>query len=62
MTAPHEITNVITQNPDDDRVLECAVTGKAHFIISGDKHLLNLKAFRDIQIISPKDFLLKHSF
>ena len=53
-----EITiNLISQDPDDNRVLECAVTADSEFIISGDKHLLNLKEFGDIRILSPDEFL-----
>jgi predicted nucleic acid-binding protein len=37
--------------------LECATEGKVDFIISKDKHLLNLKEFRGIKIINPSDFL-----
>lgn len=53
-----EITiNLISQDPDDNRVLECAVTADCEFIISGDKHLLDLKEFGDIRILSPDEFL-----
>ncbi|MBI5184216.1 MAG: hypothetical protein HZA01_00595 [Nitrospinae bacterium] len=43
--------------PSDNRVIECAVSGNVDFVISGDKRLLNLKAFRGIDILSPDDFL-----
>lgn len=48
---------IIKDDPDDNRVLECAVTGNASFIITGDKHLLNLKEFRGIVILPPSGFL-----
>lgn len=41
----------------DNAVLECAVSGKVAFIISGDKDLLDLSPFRRISILNPKDFL-----
>jgi len=47
---------VIADDPDN-RVLECAVEVQADFIISGDKHLLNLKVYRGITIVRPSDFL-----
>ncbi len=43
----------------DNRVLEAAVAGSCHFIITGDKELLALKKFRKILIIPPEDFLKK---
>lgn len=51
--------NVITADPADNKILECAVAASVDFIISGDNHLLNLKNFRDIEIVTPEDFLLK---
>lgn len=42
---------------DDLKFIECTVAGKANYIISGDKHLLNLKEYDGIQIISPSEFL-----
>lgn len=50
--------SVIKEKKDDNRILECALEGKAHFIITGDKkHILPLRKFRKIKIVSPKDFL-----
>ena len=54
-----ETLKVINSDAADDRVLECAVAAGVDFIISGDKHLLDLKKFRDIEIVTPEDFLLK---
>ena len=48
---------VIGDDPEDNRVLECAVTGGASFIISGDKHLLELKEYQGIVVLSPSAFL-----
>jgi putative PIN family toxin of toxin-antitoxin system len=45
------------RDPADDMVLECAIEGKAQYIVTGDKDLLVLKTFRDIQIVSASDFL-----
>ncbi|MDP3722133.1 MAG: putative toxin-antitoxin system toxin component, PIN family [Candidatus Omnitrophota bacterium] len=48
---------VVAQDPSDNRVLECAVSAHAEAIVSGDKHLLALKSFRGIPILSPHAFL-----
>jgi uncharacterized protein len=46
-------------DPDDDRILEAAVEGRAEVIVSGDKHLLSMKSFRGIEICTAHDFLLR---
>ena len=48
---------VIKKDPPDNKFLACAITAQASFIISGDEHLLNLKKFQGISIISPRGFL-----
>lgn len=47
----------VAADPDDDRILECALAAKADVIVSGDSHLLDLKSFRGIPIMSPRQFL-----
>jgi len=53
---PQERLAIIADDPDN-RILECAVAGQADFIISGDKHLTDLKGFRGIKIVNPAGFL-----
>ena len=50
---PKERVDLIADDPDDNRILECALASGADAIISGDIHLLSLGSFRDIPIISP---------
>lgn len=40
----------------DNRFLEAAVAGKASYIISSDRHLLDLKEFEGVRILKPGDF------
>jgi uncharacterized protein len=47
----------VCRDPDDNRVIETAVIGRATHIISGDKDLLVLGRYNDIVIVSPSDFL-----
>ena len=54
--ASRKIT-VIDDDPDDDKFIECAVASRAGFIVSGDKHLLNLKEYKGIKIMKAADFL-----
>ena len=48
----------IVADPDDDKVLECAVVASATHIVTGDrKHLLPLGSYHGIRIVSPAEFL-----
>jgi len=51
------IEPVILDDPDDDAVLACAITAKADTIISGDRHLLQLGSYQQINICSASDFI-----
>lgn len=44
----------IIRDPEDNKILECAVSGKANLIVSSDQDLINLKSYRGIGIIHPK--------
>jgi putative PIN family toxin of toxin-antitoxin system len=48
---------VVAQDPSDDMFLHCALTAAARYIVSGDRHLLNLKTHRRIKILFPAQFL-----
>lgn len=48
--------NIIKHEPDN-RILECAVKAKADYIVSGDKHLLELKKYKNIRVLKPARFL-----
>lgn len=54
---PAMVLDVVTDDPDDNRVLECAVAGRADYIVSGDRHLLNLKQHAGISILTAREFL-----
>ena len=50
------IEPVVKRDPDDDRILACAAVAQADWIVSGDDHLLSLKRYRDIPIVTPRQF------
>jgi len=54
---PAEAINVIEDDPTDNRYLECAVGGNAHYVISGDRHLLRLETHEGIRVLSPAAFM-----
>jgi uncharacterized protein len=45
------------EDPDDNRILEAAVAGGVACIVSGDRHLLCMKVFRGVEIVSVNDFV-----
>ena len=48
---------IVLEDPSDDKFVQCAISGKADYIISGDHHLLSLASLRDIKIVDPSKFL-----
>lgn len=47
----------VIRDPADNRFLECAVAGKAQYLVSGDKDLLSLRSFQGISIVTVGEFL-----
>jgi hypothetical protein len=55
---PKARVSVIREKDDDNRILECAREGRVQYLVSGDKkHLLPLKEYQEIKILSPTEFL-----
>ena len=48
---------VVPSDPDDNKVVECAYVGKADFIVSGDRHLLDLETYQGIPILRANIFI-----
>jgi putative PIN family toxin of toxin-antitoxin system len=47
----------IVKDEPDNRVLECALTGNAEAIVTGDHELLALREFRGVRVLSLRDYL-----
>jgi putative PIN family toxin of toxin-antitoxin system len=56
---PESVPAVIVSDPDDDQVLACALAARADLIVSGDAHLLNLKAYHRISIVTTAEALAR---
>jgi len=56
LVEPSERLEIIKEDLDDNKFLETAIAGKADFIISQDTHLLKLKEFQGIKMITPEEF------
>lgn len=54
---PNVVINIIKDDPLDNHILECAVTAKAHVVVSGDRHLLNIKKYKKISIFTVREYL-----
>jgi putative PIN family toxin of toxin-antitoxin system len=54
---PEEKLFIITSDPADNKILECAIASNSDYIITYDNHLLLLREFRGIKIVKP-EFLL----
>jgi uncharacterized protein len=52
------VTNV-SPDPDDDKFLACAEAAGADYVVSGDPHLIDLRSYREIPILTPRQFLTK---
>ncbi len=53
---PKEKITIVKDDPKDNIFIETAVAGNVDYIVSQDKHLLKLKEFRRIKIITPEEF------
>jgi len=51
------ISEVVLEDPDDDIVLSTALSGKADYIVSGDRHLLKLACYEKTHIVSVNEFI-----
>ena len=49
-------TELVQEDPADNKFLECALDGKADYIVSGDGHLLGIWQYQSIQILSVRQF------
>ncbi len=54
-TLPEYLTHICRD--DDDKIIDTAISGNAHYIITGDDDLLTIKSYRKIEIIKPREFL-----
>ena len=58
LVEPDESLQVVAEDPDDDKLLACALAGGAEYVVSGDEHLLGLGEYLWIQVLAPAAFLM----
>ncbi|BCR05620.1 PIN domain-containing protein [Desulfuromonas versatilis] len=47
----------VSADPDDDKFIACALSSGSRLIVSGDKHLLDVDGYREIEILKPRPFV-----
>jgi predicted nucleic acid-binding protein len=57
LVSPQITVHAVPDDPDDNRILECALEAQVGFLISGDRHLLALRNYKSITIVSPRQFI-----
>jgi len=55
LVEPKERLDVVKEDSDDNKILECAIASKSEYILTYDNHLLNLKEFRAVKIVRPDE-------
>jgi putative PIN family toxin of toxin-antitoxin system len=60
----HQLTDAVhlCRDPADDMFLECAFIAQADLLVTGDKDLLELEAFRGTRIVNPAEYISLSSF
>lgn len=61
-TAKTSKLEVVKEDVEDNKFLECAVALNSKIIVSGDKHLTSIRKYIDIVIMSPREFIECHNF
>ena len=54
---PDPFVTGVALDDEDDQVIGTAIAGRADYLVTGDQGLLRLSLFRDVAIMSPRDFL-----
>ncbi len=58
---PKQKVDVIKDDPDDNKVIDCAVESSSDYILTYDRHLLKLKGYKGIKITTPEEFNKMHN-
>lgn len=55
LVSPSFALNVVAEDPDDNRIIECAVESGAKVVTTGNDHLANIKSYQGILFLSPAE-------
>ena len=54
---PKRLIDIVKEDPADNKIFECAIEGKAGFVVSQDKHLLRISEYGGVKVVSPRELL-----
>ena len=57
LVTPKQRVKIVEDDPDDNKIIECAIESSSRYIITYDKHLLKLGEYQGIKMIKPEDAL-----
>ena len=52
---PEQKVEIIKDDPDDNKVIECAIESSSDYIVTYDRHLLKIKEYKGIKILKPEE-------
>jgi len=58
LVSPKKKVQVVKEDPEDNKIIECAIEAFSEYVISYDQHLLKIKEYKGIKIIKPEEALL----
>ncbi len=60
MVNTQELEVLVCEDPDDNMFISCALGSKSKIIVSGDKHLLKISGYQEIEVLKPRVFIDNH--
>ena len=58
IVTPKDRIQLVKDDAEDNKIIECAIESSSSYIITYDKHLLNIKEYEGIKIIKPEEAML----
>jgi putative PIN family toxin of toxin-antitoxin system len=58
--SPPPLAEVVCEDPTDDKFISAALVAGVKIIVSGDKHLLKVSGYRDLAVLTPRQFMVQH--
>jgi putative PIN family toxin of toxin-antitoxin system len=59
ITNPTPLVGAVPRDPDDDKIVACAVSAKAEYLVTRDQDLLSLGSYGEVAMITPEQFLTR---
>ena len=57
IVAGNKKVDAVKSDPEDNKILACAISCDADYIVTGDNHLLELKEYENVKIVTAKEFV-----